>query len=147
MWVCMYYSFELFGSKLKRNSKLRKALYVLWFPFSPPPPFLLNHFFLATIISKYIKHARKEKRVKLLNGIPLRPFSERRFGRNKRSFYFCACGKKYCFLLYCFPSPPVLVGLMEIALTDRCSYWSCNKSLKNMTKTEAAPFSVLWCIC
>lgn len=101
-------------------------------------PFAL-HFYLTSCFSnnnKWIHKTCKEKkreekkRVKLLSGNPLRPFSERRFSRNKKWFLCLYLQKKTSFLLYCFPSPSVLVGSMEIALTDRCSYWSCNKSLE-----------------
>jgi len=36
----------------------------------------------------------------------------------KDVFSFVLVGKYHSFLLCCFPSPPVLVGPMEIALTD-----------------------------
>lgn len=97
---------------------------------------------LTKIISEYKMYKEKNIRVKLLSGIPLRPFSEN-LAENKDVFTLALVEKNPLFSFICFPNPPVLVWPMKIALTDRCSYCICNKSLKNMTKTAAAPFCVL----
>lgn len=144
MRVCYY--FALFVSKLKKISNLWKARYV--FPsiillcFCPTSCFGNNN--------QWISKTSKLKKIyilRLLSVIPLRPSSERRSGRSGRYFYFHACGQNPLFSFILLSKPSSFVGTMEITLTDRCSYWSCNKFLKNIAKTAASLFCVLWCIC
>lgn len=80
------------------------------------------------------KKKRRKRRVRLLSGIPLRSFRD--LAEMKNAFNVLHA-EKLCFLFYCFPSPPVLVGPMKLAVEVVLI------AQKTMTKTKETPLCIL----